>query len=100
MNGVTVQAVNKLFNPEQQCHMQPLEKSRGICGSLSVLLTGHHSFDVAFRVHPVLVRELKDQLLGCLKLLCSHQPPQGLWENTLKMENGLGSLPSFCQRKN
>lgn len=105
-NGMILQAVNRLFNSRQQCHVQPFEKSEqlylsgGICRCLSVLLTGHHSFDVAFRVHPVLVRELKDQFLGCLKLLCSHQPPKGLWENTSKMENTLGSLPNFCQRKN
>lgn len=106
MNGMILQAVNGLFNSGQQCHVQPLVKRKqlhlngGICGCLSVLLTGHHSFDVAFRVHPVLVRELKDQFLGCLKLLRSHQPPKGLWENTSKMENTLGSLPSFYQRKN
>lgn len=67
---------------------------------LLVQLTRHHSFDVAFCAHPVLVRELKDQFLGCLKLLCSHQPPKRLWENTLKRENRLGLLPSFCQRMN
>lgn len=106
MDGMILQTVNRLFNSGQQCHVKPLAKSEqlyrsgGVCSCLSVLLTGHHSFDVAFRVHPVLVRELKDQLLGCLKLLCSHQPPKRLWENTLKMENRLRSLPSFCQRKN
>jgi len=66
---------------------------------MPVLLTRHHSFDVAFRVHPVLAGELQDKFLGCLKLLRSHQPPEGLWENTSEMENALGLLPGFCQRR-
>lgn len=53
-----------------------------------VILTGHHTFDVTLGVHAVLLCEVQDQLLCRLKLLGSHQPPEGL-----------GEYPSEIKRK-
>lgn len=53
------------------------------------VLTRHHAFDVTFRVHAVLLCEVKDQLLCRLKLLGSHQPPEGLGEYPSKIQREL-----------
>lgn len=54
-------------------------------------LTGHHAFDVSLGVHGVLLGEVQDQLLRRLKLLGSHQPPEGLGEYPSKTQRELVS---------